>query len=130
MTQVLDLADITTDKEIKAEFRDQLETEIKDTLIWALGESSIKDLTRTVRARDPNSLPLYKLYSLFRLHFSPERNKYHSRDDFFEFKREAKDTLMDKTIRDRKDCELEQITAAELITSKFIALIGKFTGDN
>ena len=41
---------------------------------------------KTVREREPNSLPLYRLYTLLRLHFFPVRNKHHSRADFFNFK--------------------------------------------
>ena len=87
MTHELDLSEMTTDKEIKPEYRDRLEQDLKDTFIWALGESAIKEMTRTVREKDPNNLPLHKLYALFRLHFTPERNKHHSRADFFELKK-------------------------------------------
>ena len=42
---------------------------------------------KTVKERQPSSLPLHKLYTLFRLHFTPERNVQHSRADFFDLKR-------------------------------------------
>ena len=44
-------------------------------------------MTKTVREGEPSSLPLHKLYSLFRLHFTPERNVHYSRANFFELKR-------------------------------------------
>ena len=38
MTQDIDLNTMTTDKEILAEYRDELEIKIKDIFIWALGQ--------------------------------------------------------------------------------------------
>ena len=69
---------MTTDREILEEHRDELEQRIKDLLIWALGESAITELARTVRDNDPNRTDINQLYSPFRLHFLPERNKFHS----------------------------------------------------
>ena len=37
---------------------------------------------------------------------------------------------MEKNTRNRKNCEFEEITAAELLASKFLSVIGKTTGDN
>ena len=45
-------------------------------------------MTKTVRDNDPDKMNIYQLYSLFRLHFIPERNKFHSRADFFGIVRE------------------------------------------
>ena len=45
-------------------------------------------MTRTVRDDDPNRMDINQLYLLFRLHFTPERNKFHSREDFFGITRE------------------------------------------
>ena len=45
--------------------------------------------------REPSSLPLHKLYSLFRLHFTPEWNVHYSRADFFELKREEGESAAD-----------------------------------
>ena len=49
MTRDIDLNIMTNDKEILEEFRERLEIEIKDTFVWALGESAITEMTRTVR---------------------------------------------------------------------------------
>ena len=49
-------------------------------------------MTKTVREREPSALPLYQLYTLFRLHLTPERNVQHSRVDFFDLKRETNET--------------------------------------
>ena len=82
MTRELDLSKMTNSKEVLPQYRDQLEEEIKDVFIWAIGQSALTEMTKTVREREPTSLPLYRLYALFRLHFIPERNKHHSRADF------------------------------------------------
>ena len=79
-------------------------------------------MTKTVREKEPTSLPLYRLYALFRLHFIPERNKHHSRADFFNLKREPGETAAEtwkRILEIEKNCEFEEITAAELLALKF-----------
>ena len=132
MTEEIDLSIMTTNKEILPQFRDQLELEIKDIFFWAIGQTEITEMTKTVREREPSSLPLYKLYTLFRLHFTPERNVQHSRADFFDLKRGNGESAADvwkRILEVEKNCEFEAITAAELLASKFLSLIGKSTGD-
>ena len=74
---------MTTDKKIIEEYREELEMKIKDNFIWDLGEEAVAEMTKTVRDNDPNKMNINQLYSLFRLHFIPEKNKFHSRADFF-----------------------------------------------
>ena len=88
-------------------------------------------MTKTVRKREPSSLPLHKLYTLFRLHFTPERNVQHSIADFFDLKREDGESaanLWKLILEVEKNSEFET-TAAELLASKFLSVIGKSTGD-
>ena len=132
MTKEIDLSIMTNNKEILPQFRDQLELEIKDNLLWAIGQTAITEMTKTVREREPSSLPLHKLYTLFRLHFTPERNVQHSRADFFDLKRGNGESAADvwkRILEVEKNCEIEAITAAELLASKFLSPIGKSTGD-
>ena len=124
---------MTNSKEMLPQYREQLELEIKDIFLWAIGQSALTEMTKTLREREPSILPLQKLYTFLRLHFTPERNVQHSRADFFfDWKKERNETAADvwKRILDVKEnCEFETITAAELIASKFHSLIGKSTGD-
>ena len=123
---------MTNSKKILPQYRDQLEAEIKDIFIWAIGQNTITEMTKTAREREPSSLPLHKLYTLFRLHFTPERNVHHSRADFFDLKREDGETAADvwkRILEVEKNCEFETITAAELLASKFLSPLGKSTGD-
>ena len=133
MTKDLDLSTVTNSKEILPQYRNQLEAEIKDIFLWAIGQNAITEMTKTVREREPRSLPLHKLYSLFRrLHFTPERNGHHSRADFFELKREEGDSaagVWKRILAIERNYEFETITAAELLASKFLSVIGKSTGD-
>ena len=132
MTKDLDLSKMTNSKEILPQYRDQLETEIKDIFLWAIGQNALTEMTKTVREREPSSLPLYKPYTLFRLHFTPERNAQHSRADFFDLKREDGKSAADvwkRILEVEKNCEFETITAAELLSSKFLSVIGKSTCD-
>ena len=128
----IDLSILTNSKEILPQYRDQLEADIKDILIWAIGQNAITEMAKTVREREPSSLPLHKLSTLFRLHFTPERNIHHSRADFFDLKLEDGETAADvwkRILEVEKNCEFETNTAAELLASKFLLLIGKSTGD-
>ena len=130
MTQNIDLNTMTTDREILENYRD--DREHKDLFIWALGESAITEMTRTVRDNDPNRMDINQLYSLFRLHFIPERNKFHSRADFFGITREKHESAEDvwtKILQVEKNCEFENVTPAELIASKFLSVIERSTGD-
>ena len=132
MTQNIDLNIMTTDREILENYRNDLEHRIKDLFIWALGESAITEMTRTVRDNDPNRMDINQLYSLFRLHFIPERNKFHSRADFFGITREKHESAEDvwtRFLQVEKNCEFENVTPAELIASKFLSVIGRSTGD-
>ena len=132
MTQNIDLNEMTTDREILPNYGDDLEHRIKDLFIWALGESAITEMTRTVRDNDPNKMDINQLYSLSRLHFIPERNKFHSRANFFGITREKHETAEDvwtRRLQVEKNCEFENVTPAELIASKFVYVIGRSTGD-
>ena len=52
MTKEIDLSTMTNNKEILTQYRDQLETEIKDIFIWAIGQNAITEMTKTIRERD------------------------------------------------------------------------------
>ena len=89
-------------------------------------------MTKTLREKEPSSLPLYKLYTLFRLHYTPERNVQHSRADFFGLKKESVESAADtwkRILEVEKNCEFENVTAAELLASKSLSHIGNSTGD-
>ena len=114
MTQNIDLNTMTTDREILENYRDDLEHRIKDLFIWALGESAVTEMTRTVRDNDPNRMDINQLYSIFRLHFRPERNKIHSRADFFGITREKHQSAEDvwtRILQVKKNCEFENVIA-------------------
>ena len=132
MTQNIDPNIMTTDREILQNYGNDLEHRIKDIFIWALGESAVTEMTRTVRDNDPNRMDINQLYSLFRLHFIPEQNKFHSRADFFGITKEKHETAEDvwtRILKVGKNCELEYVTPAELSAIKFLSVIGITTGD-
>ena len=120
MTRELDLSKMTNSKEVLPQYRDQLEVEIQDVFILAIGQSALTEMTKTIREKEPTPLPLYRLYALFRLHFIPERKKHHSRANFFNLKREPGETAAEtwkRILEIGKNCEFEEITAAELLAS-------------
>ena len=122
MKKILDLSLLTNSNEILPQYRDQLEAEMKDIFLWAIGQNLVTEITKTVRERKraPSSLPLHKLYTLFRLHFTPERNLHYRRADFFEVKREEGESATDvwkRILVIEGNCEIETIPAAELLAS-------------
>ena len=121
MTENIDLKTKTTDREILEQYRADVDNRIKDLFTWALGESAITEMTRTVRDNDPNRMDINQLYSLFRLHFIPERNKFHSRADFFGTTREKNETAEDvwtRILQVEKHCEFGNVAPAELIAPR------------
>ena len=56
MTKDQDLATMTNSKEILPQYRDQLEADIKEIFLWAIGQNAITEMTKTVREREPSSL--------------------------------------------------------------------------
>ena len=56
MTKDLDLSKITNNKEILPQYRDQLDTEIKDIFLWAIGQNAITEMTKMVRERERTKL--------------------------------------------------------------------------
>ena len=116
---------MTNNKEILPQYRDQLETEIKDIFLWVIGQNAITEMAKTVREREPSSIQLFKLYILFRLHFTPERNFQHSRANFFDLKREDGESAADVWKRKLEKLRIRNKTAAELLASKLLSVIGK-----
>ena len=53
-------------------YREQLELEIKDTFLWAIGQSALTEMTKMVRERKP---VLYRFinYTLFPTTFHPRK---------------------------------------------------------
>ena len=86
---------MTSIENIKPEIREQLDTEKTDILICALGKTATRDMTRTVREREANTLSLHTLNSVFRLQFIPQRNKHHKKADFFELQKQPKEIVAD-----------------------------------
>ena len=125
------LNNMTTDKDILPEFREELEIKIKDIIIWALGEAAVTEMTKTVRDNDTNKMNINQLYALFRLNFIPERNNIHTRADFFGITREPNESadVWTRILQTVKNCEFDKVPPAELIALKFLSLIGRSTGD-
>ena len=58
-----------------------LKLETKDQFLGAIGHNAIKVLTKTVTEKETTSIPLYNLYALIRLNFTPGRNVQFNRAD-------------------------------------------------
>ena len=105
MTKDIDMFTMVNSRAILPLHRDQLEEEIKDIFIWAIGQ--------TVGERQPKTFPLWRLYALFKLHYTPEKNKHQNRADFFEGKREPGESASDvwkRILATKQNCKFEEIT--------------------
>ena len=92
----------------------------------ALGEATVTEMTKTVRDNDPNKINIHQQYSLFRLRFIPERNKFLCRVDFFRDRtrteRNSKRRLNENTaIREESDFDI--VMPARVIASKSLSFI-------
>ena len=88
-------------------------------------------MTKTVRERKASSPQLYKLYTLFRLHYTQEKTYNTAELIFFYLKRENGELAADvweRILEVEKNCEFEHVTVVELLASKLLSLIGKSTG--
>ena len=56
MKKILDLSLLTNSKEILPQYRDQLEAEMKDIFLWAIGQNLVTEITKTVRERESTKL--------------------------------------------------------------------------
>ena len=122
---------MTTDREILEQYRVELEEWIKYLFIWTMGESAITEMTRSARDKIQTRWNKPIIFTI-QTTFYAERNKFHSRADFFGIAREKNETAEDvwtRILRVKKNCQFENVTPAELIASKNLSLIGRSTGD-
>ena len=101
------------DKETISDFRDELEVKIKDILIWAFAQAAVTETAKTARDNDPNKMKIDHLYSLFRLHFIPERNKFDSRAVFFGVVRKD---VWTRLLQVEKNCNFDNGTPAKFFS--------------
>ena len=123
---------MTKNKEILPQYRDQLEMEIKDIFLWAIGQNAITEMTRTVRERERIKLTsaIQIIHIVSTLHTGSKCSR--QQGQFLRPQTEDEESAADvwKRISEaEKNCEFETITAAELLASKFLSVIGKATDD-
>ena len=91
----MDLLIMINSKEKLPYYSDHLGTERKDVFLWALRPIVMTEITKTFRGKELSSQLFQKLYALFRLLFTPERNVQQCRTDFFDLKREIGESTAD-----------------------------------
>ena len=120
----IELSTTTNSKEVLPQFGNHLELEIKVTFLWAIGQSALTEMTKTVIEQEPSALPLKKLYTLFRLHFTPETKVQHSRADFFDLKRETNETAAE----DGKELRIRDKNSSQTHSFKIPIIFRKIYG--
>ena len=128
--QNVNLNEMTTDRKIKPNYKDDLEYRSKDLFIWALGESAITEMTRTVRDHDTNRMD--DIDYIRCSGYTSYRNETNSTEEqiYLEYEKNTKRRkICGQGYYRGKNCEFEKVTAAELLASKFLSVIGRSTGE-
>ena len=102
------------------------EPEIRQDFTWSAGPSAIEIITKGEFNTDPDNIKTEKLIQLFREHYMPKKNTYHSRGDFFSAKQEENETPEDhwkKLVTLEKNCDFKNIKQEDFLISKFITSI-------
>ena len=115
-----------TQTEITDETYKENETKIRKDFLWALGPTALHEMTTTEFGEKPEEMQLPRLIQVFKNYYTPLRNIYHSRGDFFWAKQKIGETPEQhwkKLCEIEKECEFKNITPAELMVSKFVTSI-------
>ena len=102
------------------------EKSIQEDFIWGVGPEALYQITRAEYKTDPDSIKIKDLIRLFLEYYSPKRNTYHNRGDFFWAKQTEEETPEEfwrRLIEIEKECNFSAITAEELLISKFMTAI-------
>ena len=83
-------------------------------------------MTRAEYKTEPDKIAIKELIRLFNEYFLPKRNTYHNRGEFVWTKQTESETPEDfwrRLIEIEKECNFENITAEELLISKYLTAI-------
>ena len=74
MTWGLNLLVMTTDREIREQYRDHLCEDIRDIFACTPIEEAVREITKTIRGTDQNSLPFHTLSAIPDTGYTSYRN--------------------------------------------------------
>ena len=122
----MDIAELTRGEEMTQNEWATKENQIQDDLVWGIGPEVLYQMTTVKIKTDPDKIAIKDLIWLFNENFLPKRNTYHNRGDFFWTKQTKTETPEDfwrRLIEIEKECNFANITAEELLISKFMTAI-------
>ena len=102
------------------------ENQIQDDFVRCIGPEALYQMTRAAYKTEPDKIAIKDLIRLFNEYFLPKRNTYHNCKEFFWIKQTEAETPEDfwrRLIEIEKECNFENITAEELLISKFMTAI-------
>ena len=100
--------------------------QIQDVIVWGIGPEALYQMTRAEYKTDRDKIAIKDLIRLFNENVLPKRNTYHNHGEFFWTKQTETETPEDfwrRLIEIEKECTFENITAEELLISKFMTPI-------
>ena len=99
---------------------------IQEGFIRGVGPEALYQITLAEYRTDPDSINIKYLIQLFLEYYSPKRNTYHNRGDFFwakQTKEETPEEFWKRLIEIEKELNFNTITAEELLISKYMTAI-------
>ena len=102
------------------------ENQIQDAFVWGIDPDALYQMTRAEYKTEPDKIAIKDLIRLFNVYFRQKRNTYNNRGETFWTKQTEAETPEDfwRILREiEKDCNFENITAEDLLISKFMTAI-------
>ena len=102
------------------------EQAIQEDFLWGVGPEALYQITRAEYKTEPDSIKVKDLIRLLTEFYMPKRNTYHNRGDFFWAKQTEEETPEDfwrRLIEIEKECNFNNISAEELLISKYMTAI-------
>ena len=102
------------------------ESQIQDDFVRGIGPEALYQMTRAEFKTEPDKIAIKELIRLFNEYFLPERKTYHNRGEFFwteQIESETPEDFWRRLIEIAKEGNFENITAEELLISKFMTAI-------
>ena len=91
---------------------------IQEDFIWGVAPEALYQITRPEYKTKPDSIKIKDLTRLFTEYYSPKRNTFHNRRDFFlpkQTEEESPEEIWRRLIEIEKECNFNKISAEELL---------------
>ena len=102
------------------------ESQIQDDFLWGIVLEALYQMTRAESKSESDKIAIMEIIRLFNEYFLPKRNTYQNRGEIFWTKQteaESPEDFWRRLIEIKKEGNFENITAKELLISKYLTAI-------